>query len=426
MATSSAQRRDSLLIVTEPLFSPESSHFKFVLGVSSRFERSFRVSIATSYIRADGVDALRSRGYEVIHPRRCGYVLNGILRWFRLSTESTLWTEAWIRESLLALNTRNLARELVDRHFDCVINLSSTSAVQGNVWWILGSPLPDTISKMAQEWSWSPSLRRIVVRLLRRLDFRVAQRLYSRVATPVAGSESVRCQYEKFGFPVREVAYGIPDLSGFRSVMSSEPKRFVLAYIGKEVEVSTLIRVARAGIPLVGFGNKLVPGIDPAYLRKFLDFRGRVGHSELVHLYCAAEFTAFPFTTEGLGIVPLESMACGTPVLTYKREGPSETVVDGKTGWLVDTPEEFVERARTLWNGFDRDLFRKQALERASEFDCAHQVERLSRLLRKRVPIRSPLGPAKPTVLARLPSMSSIGESMDAMGSVTQSITDRK
>lgn len=423
---SSAGRRESLLIVTEPLFSPESSHFKFVLGVASRFEQNFDVSIATTYIRADGVDALNSRGYQVVHPPHCGYLLNGILRWFRLSTEATLWTEAWTRESLFALNTRFLARELADRHFDFVINLSSTSAVRGNVWWILGSPLPDTISKMAQEWSWSPSLRRVVVRLLHRLDVRVARRLYSSVVTPVAGSESVRGHYEKFGFPVREVAYGIPDLSGFRSMPSTEPKRFVLAYIGKEVEVSTLIRLAKAGIPLVGFGNKLVPGIDPAYLRKFLDFRGRVDHSELVRLYCAAEFTAFPFTTEGLGIVPLESMACGTPVLTYNREGPSETVLDGKTGWLVDSPEEFVERARSLWNGFDRDRFRNQAVQRALEFDCAHQVDRLSALLRRSVPTQSLLGPAKIPVLARLPPMGSIGESADAMSSVAQSVTQTK
>ena len=37
---------------------------------------------------------------------------------------------------------------------------------------------------------------------------------------------------------------------------------------------------------------------------------------------------------EHFGIVPLEAMLAGTPVLADKSGGPLETVVDGETGWL--------------------------------------------------------------------------------------------
>lgn len=39
---------------------------------------------------------------------------------------------------------------------------------------------------------------------------------------------------------------------------------------------------------------------------------------------------------EAFGRVALEALACGVPIIAYRRGGPSEIVVDGKTGWLVE------------------------------------------------------------------------------------------
>jgi len=77
------------------------------------------------------------------------------------------------------------------------------------------------------------------------------------------------------------------------------------------------------------------------------EFLGAVRPDELPPLYSRALFTVFPTVSEAFGLVPIESMASGTPTIAVNSGGPAETVVDGRTGILTDpTPIAFA-RAMT-------------------------------------------------------------------------------
>jgi glycosyltransferase involved in cell wall biosynthesis len=67
-----------------------------------------------------------------------------------------------------------------------------------------------------------------------------------------------------------------------------------------------------------------------------VEFRNRVSDEELVELYGRALATAYAPIMEPFGFVPLESMACGTPVVGVNEAGVRESVTHAETGLLVD------------------------------------------------------------------------------------------
>jgi len=80
-----------------------------------------------------------------------------------------------------------------------------------------------------------------------------------------------------------------------------------------------------------------------------VEFRSLIPDEELVRLYNQARLTVYAPVMEPFGFVPLESMACQTPVIGVREGGVRESITDGVTGWLVDRePEELAATIGTL------------------------------------------------------------------------------
>lgn len=67
-----------------------------------------------------------------------------------------------------------------------------------------------------------------------------------------------------------------------------------------------------------------------------IEIRMNPSHNELVKLYNQAIAVVFVPVMEPFGLVSLEAMACGTPVIGIQEAGIRESVIDGVTGVLVD------------------------------------------------------------------------------------------
>jgi glycosyltransferase involved in cell wall biosynthesis len=69
---------------------------------------------------------------------------------------------------------------------------------------------------------------------------------------------------------------------------------------------------------------------------KNISIMANVGEDEFRDAYSGATAVLYPPINEDYGLVPLEAMASSKPVIALNQGGPRETVIDGKTGYLVE------------------------------------------------------------------------------------------
>jgi glycosyltransferase involved in cell wall biosynthesis len=253
---------------------------------------------------------------------------------------------------------------------DVVINTSSCIVASAKVYYaqgIMTKALDDVSTKLPLGYRYSykllaPSLRLLDRKLVRK--FRVSSELF------VANSAFCASIYKRWGFKTDYVIYPPLDCELFKPSTRRPSEDYVLTHIGaygKEGNFPVIRAIADAGVKIKVFGPE--PRSAHRTENKNITFLGKVGDSKLVELYSNAVFTLFAFNHEPFGYIPVESMACGTPVVTFNRQGPAETVIDLQTGWLVKTDEELMKLALSIWKvGVDRRI-RVACRKRASAYD---------------------------------------------------------
>jgi len=93
------------------------------------------------------------------------------------------------------------------------------------------------------------------------------------------------------------------------------------------------------------YKKELLSYVNPVFHDR-LEFSGRIPNSSLVDYYNLANVSVLPSKAEAFPIIPLESMACGTPVIMADRFSSREIINDESDGFLADTtnPEVFAKR----------------------------------------------------------------------------------
>jgi len=83
--------------------------------------------------------------------------------------------------------------------------------------------------------------------------------------------------------------------------------------------------------------------VEPRIDGKLVQYFGEATRDQTRQLYSQADCLLFPVLWEELfGLVMVEAMACGTPVIAFNRGAAPEVVVDGETGFIVGNVDEMV------------------------------------------------------------------------------------
>jgi glycosyltransferase involved in cell wall biosynthesis len=120
---------------------------------------------------------------------------------------------------------------------------------------------------------------------------------------------------------------------------------------------------------------------------------GFIPDEKLIDYYNLADVFVMPSKKEGFGIVFLEALACGTPVVAGNKDASKEAVLEGEVGLLVD-PDDIDYIADTLTKVLqnkvregllDRQFLRKRVLEEYSFEQFTEKVKRLNHDLQEQI-----------------------------------------
>ncbi|MCX7025937.1 MAG: glycosyltransferase, partial [Spirochaetes bacterium] len=186
----------------------------------------------------------------------------------------------------------------------------------------------------------------------------------------------------------------------FRKKMAESHPGFdkgpLLIYVGRIRHEKNLNLLAEAMVRIAGElpdTRLLMVGEGPlkAELQGFFHSKGLEGkvawsdylpREQLPTVYSTADIFVFPSKTETQGLVTIEAMLCGTPVVGVNRMGTAE-ILEGDTGGLLadDDPDDFADKVlRLLCNADLRKAKAEQARQHARNWSIDSACDKIENL----------------------------------------------
>jgi glycosyltransferase involved in cell wall biosynthesis len=177
------------------------------------------------------------------------------------------------------------------------------------------------------------------------------------------------------------------------------PDAPLLLYVGRlsaEKEIDrikpVLESIPSARLALVGDGPNR-QNLEKYFAGTPTHFVGYLGGQELASAFASSDAFIFPSTTETLGLVLLEAMAAGCPVVAARSGGIPDIVEDGVNGFLFDPKDENGAIAATqflLSQKEERETLRRNARREAERWGWSAATQQLQQYY-KNVIARQPL-----------------------------------
>lgn len=181
------------------------------------------------------------------------------------------------------------------------------------------------------------------------------------------------------------------DVKEIDQVKNQKRRDDTILYVGRltpQKDVGTLIKAfsmmdKNYELRIVGEGSEKEKLINISKALNVLDRISFVhpykSHEDMIKEIKSATLLAIPSLRECFGIVPLEAMACSTPVVSTKTEGPIDYIEDGKNSFLCDigSAESMSEKLRICLES-NRNKISVNARKTALAYDWEVIVKRIA------------------------------------------------
>jgi glycosyltransferase involved in cell wall biosynthesis len=117
-----------------------------------------------------------------------------------------------------------------------------------------------------------------------------------------------------------------------------------------------------------------------------IEYKGNLNDAEVITLLSTAKALLFP-GIEDFGIVPVEAMAAGCPVIAYRKGGALETVLENVTGIFFDeqTPQSLANAMMELESNYTRFCDREQYRKHIEQFSKKCFDEKIQNIVKEKV-----------------------------------------
>ena len=142
------------------------------------------------------------------------------------------------------------------------------------------------------------------------------------------------------------IPYGV-DLNRFRPIRTNnETSKLKILYVGHvayQKGVHYLLSAVKSlpqdtyVLDLYGMYSENDPLYGQIKKNSNVQLHGFVTPDKLPEIYCNADVFVFPSTNDGYGLVVLESLACGTPVISSRNAGACDLISEGVNGFCFDS-----------------------------------------------------------------------------------------
>lgn len=168
-----------------------------------------------------------------------------------------------------------------------------------------------------------------------------------------------------------KIAYGVDNNSFLKSNRSYSQDKLNVLFVGEVnqrkgirqvLEVAKIINSDKVVFNIVGLGREYCSDLYNEF-NSYVNFLGRVPYEDLLHQFSSSHIFLFPTMGEGFGLVLLEAMAAGLPVITTENCGGKDIVLNEQNGFIIPVGDTKAIIDKVNWALMYPDNLRKMSVE---------------------------------------------------------------